>query len=93
VLADLKEKSKAVSGEIGEQESLISSILSKYHNGFEVKNVECKATYLDGEVTFTDALTGEIVEQRAMTEEEQLQLSEGRIDAEDIIRQASKEED
>ena len=41
---------------------------------------------------YVDKETGEILEERSMTQDEQLRLSDVRIDAEDIIRQARKEE-
>lgn len=80
--------------EANEKESeKVASIIAIYDKGYESKMVECVAKYEKGEATFTDVHTGEVVEQRAITEEEQLRLSGKSIDAEQIIRQASKEED
>lgn len=91
-LSDLQDKAKAIKEYIGTKHEEISSLCSKYRLGYESTWTECVATYNDGIATFTDEKTGEIVEQRPMTEAEQLQLSENRVDAEDIIRAASKAE-
>ena len=85
ITADYKEQ-------IEEQRDIISSCSAKARQGFEIKNVECSAIYKDGEATFIDK-EGVIVESRPMTEEEQLMLSNGRISAEDIIRESSRQED
>lgn len=90
-VADLKDRVKKLNEEIGEQYDIISNLCVKSDAGYESKMVECSASYHGIEVTFTD-INGEIVEQREMTAEEQLQLSEHRIDAENIIRQSEDEE-
>lgn len=90
---ELKIARESCKSECERQDEIISQCLARYRRGYDVKTCECFAKYENGEATFTDAKTGEIVEQRAISEEEQLQLSSNRIDAEDIIRQASDEED
>lgn len=90
-LSDLQDKAKAIKEYIATKHEEISSLCSKYRLGYESTWTECSVVYEKGEAIFTDA-NGEIVEQRPMTEAEQLQLTENRVDAEDVIRAASKAE-
>lgn len=92
-LANLQEQVKELKEGIAGLFGNIGDLCKKYQLGYESKWTECVVTYADGLATFTDAKTGEVVDQREITEEEQLSLSSNRIDAENIIRQASKEED
>lgn len=86
----LRQHKEEAKGKMQEQEDIISSCIATYRRGYESKMVECYATYDKDEVTFTNVQTGEIEEQRPITEAEQLQLSEHRIDAEQLIRADSK---
>jgi len=90
--AELQESIALIKKEIDDMHELQAKIYAKYRSGYDVQMVECSATYSGNEVTFTD-INGEIIEQREMTESEQLQLSRNAVDAESIIRQSSKEED
>jgi hypothetical protein len=53
---------------------------------------EAYVKYEDGVVKYIDRDTGELLETRPLSSEEQLNLSGTRIDAEQIIRQAREEE-
>lgn len=91
-LAGLQDSVKSLKEAIAGQYEIISDLCDKYRLGYESKWTECSVTYADGIATFVDK-NGVIVEQREISEEEQLQLNSGFTDAENIIRQASKEED
>ncbi len=86
-LVTLKEQTAAIKESIEQQYDIMSTLCANYRRGYVSRIVECEARYIDGEATFTDIKTGEIVEQRPITEAEQLQLNGNRVDAEDIIRQ------
>ena len=92
-IENLKERTKVLKEAVEQQQSIVASIVAVYDKGFEEKTVECYAKYENGEATFTDIKTGEIVEQRTMNDSEQMMLSTHAQDAEDFIRQANKEED
>jgi hypothetical protein len=64
----------------------------KLRNGYEEVQRECVISYEGNIIKFADKDTGEIVEEREMTEAEQMRLSGNMVDAEDIIRQARKED-
>lgn len=53
---------------------------------------EADVNYEKGIVKFLDKETGEIIEERPMTQDEQLRLNSIATDAEKIIRQARQEE-
>ncbi len=89
---ELDAHKETVKGIIKEQDMKISSAYAVYRKGYTTKLVECTVTYKDGEVTFVDK-EGVIVDQRAITEEEQLMLSENRVDAEVIIRADRQRQD
>jgi coenzyme F420-reducing hydrogenase alpha subunit len=86
----LKEHRDDVKTKVETQDDIISQCISTYRKGYTSKVMECSATYILGEATFTDK-DGVIVEQRPMTDSEQMMLSENRIDAESIIRQDNEE--
>jgi hypothetical protein len=75
------------------QNDIITNCIDVYRKGYTSKLAECSVKYNDGEATFTDMATGEIVEQRPMTEAEQLRLTSNFIDAEKIIRDSTKNEE
>jgi hypothetical protein len=54
--------------------------------------VQCRVTYDKNVAIFTDKETGEIVEKREMTEEEQLKLTSEWRDAEEVIRADSEKD-
>jgi hypothetical protein len=65
---------------------------SKYRKGYEEVQKECFVKYDGDKAIFTDKETGEILEERELTEAEQMRLSGKIVDAEDVIRQASEED-
>jgi uncharacterized protein YdcH (DUF465 family) len=67
----------------------ISQALANYKCGFIMENYECSVVYDKGMATYYDIKNGEKVDERPLTESEQLGLTENRIDAEKIIREAS----
>ena len=85
-----KEFDKKIKDEIAGQEGIMSDCAVRIRKGFEVIPVECAVTYKEKIVTFAEKSTGEIVEQREMTEEEQLHLTDKWVDAEKIIREDSE---
>jgi len=91
-LDQLKSVSAAIKAEIATQEGILHSCAEKLRSGYEMRPKEVSVNYDKGLVKYVDKETGEILEERSMTQDEQLRLSDVRIDAEDIIRQARKEE-
>ena len=89
---DLKEQIKPLKEAIDRENDNISQAIENRKAGFIMVNVECEARYEKNVASYYSVATGEKVLERDISEEEQLRLSENRIDAEDIIRQASKEE-
>jgi hypothetical protein len=87
----LKQHKDDVKDKCETQDDIISTCIATWRKGYTSKVIECSATYILGEATFTDK-DGVIVEQRPMNESEQMMLSENRIDAEDIIRNSNDEE-
>jgi hypothetical protein len=89
--AELKAFASSIKDEIAGQESILNDCAARVNMGYEMTPVTCFVKY-DGKIaTFTNKETGEIVEQRELTEEEQLRLTSGWKDAEQIIREDSKE--
>ena len=91
-ILEQKEFDKKIKDEIAGQEVIMSDCAARIRQGVEIIPVECTVTYAEKVVTFTEKNTGEIVEQREMTEEEQLRLTDKWVDAERIIREDSKKE-
>ncbi len=89
---ELKSVSTAIKVDIAVQEGILHACAERLRSGYEMRPRECVVTYEKGTAVYADKNTGEIVESRPMTQEEQLRLSGKRIDAEQIIRQASEEE-
>ena len=89
--AAFKETKKLLEGEMSSIQMELHDHAKKFRDGYEEVKMDCFVSYNGNEVTFTDK-DGVIVEQREMTEAEQLKLSGKLIDAEDVIRQARKED-
>ena len=89
----LREYTKAEKGEIDALGGIISDCCERVRTGFISETYECAVTYEGTHITFTNVKNGEIVEQREMTEEEQLRLTSNRVDAEQVIRQARRKAD
>ena len=89
--AELKAFASGIKDEIAGQESILNDCAARVNAKYEMISVPCSVKY-DGKIaTFTNKETGEIVEQRELTEEEQLRLTSGWKDAEQIIREDSKD--
>ncbi len=85
--AELKEYTTAKKADIAEQGDVIHSNADKINANCEMTSVPCNVTYNGKIVTFTNKDTGEIVEERELTEEEQLRLASQWKDAEEVIRE------
>lgn len=83
---ELKEFKDQIKEDIEEQQGLIDMSIGSYRMGYIPENVECIVKYTDGKTQYVSVLSGEIIEEHETTEEEQLKLTEQRVDAEDIIR-------
>ena len=89
----LKSVTTAIKAEIAAQEEILHSCAEKLRSGYEMRPQEADVKYESGVVKYVDKDTGEILKERPMTKDEQLKLTEQATDAEDIIREASEEED
>jgi hypothetical protein len=87
-----KETRKQLEGEMSAIQDELHAHATSFRRGYEELRRECVATYEGTKVSFADKDTGEIVEEREMTEAEQMRLSGNMVDAEDIIRKAREEE-
>lgn len=77
-----------------EQERLnISRCCQLARDGFENVMHECTVKYEDGMTQFISVVSGEVVEEHKTTEEEQLRFSSNWKDAEEIIREDTREND
>ena len=92
-LEAIKTYKKQLENEIEMQQMVVDDCDEKTRSGYEMRPVECTLKYENNEVSYYRKDTGEFVESRPITKEEQLMLSGNRVDAEHIIRQARKEED
>ena len=88
----LKSVSTAIKAEIVTQEGILHNCAEKLRSGYEMRPKEVDVNYDKGIVKYVDKGTGEILEERPMTQDEQLRLSGARIDAEDTIREAREKE-
>lgn len=74
-LDQLKSVSTAIKAEIVTQEGILHSCAEKLRSGYEMRPREAGVDYAKGIVKYVDKETGEILEERPMTQEEQLRLS------------------
>jgi len=88
---ELKSITDSLKADISAQVAIMHSCAEKLRSGFSELPKECDVAYAKGMVKYVDKDTGEILEERPMTEEEQLQLSEHREDAESAIRREAAE--
>ena len=88
----MQKSSEEIKAEIAEQEGIMNKCAEKLRSGYEMRSRQCNVTYDKNIVKYIDKETGEVLEERPMTEDEQLRLTGQRIDAEQIIRQAREEE-
>jgi len=91
---ELKSVATTIKAEIAEQDAIIHGCAEKLNSGYEMQKVECSLKYENGKAIYIDR-NGVIVEERDMTESEQMHLVSGGkfTDAEDIIRADNKKED
>ena len=89
----LKSVTTAIKAEIAQHEAVLHTCTEKLRSGYEMRPKEVDIQYESGIVKYVDKDTGEIIEERPMTQDEQLRMTGTRIDAEDIIREASENED
>ncbi len=90
---ELKSISDSIKADISAQEAIMHSCGEKLRSGFAEVPKQCDVSYVKGIVKYIDKDTGEILEERPMTEAEQLELSDHREDAENLIRRDRQNED
>ncbi len=91
-MEELKSVATTIKADIAIQEGVLHSCAEKVRSGYEMRPKEVGVNYEKGMVKYVDKASGEILEERPMTEDEQLRLVGKRVDAEQIIREASAEE-
>jgi hypothetical protein len=89
---ELKDFKKEAEARMSEQDAIIDSACQNYRQGYLPENVDCVVKYNGNIATFYDVKTGEKVDERPLSDEEQLRLARNRVDAEDIIKEFSKDE-
>lgn len=72
---ELKSVSTMIKAEIATQEGILHSCAEKLRSGYEMRPREADVNYDKGIVKYVDKETGEIIEERPMTHEEQLRLN------------------
>jgi len=76
------------------QLTIIDECFGDYARGYSVESIECTVSYNGKVAEYYDAKNGEQIFGEPLEDGEQLEMTGGkRIDAEQIIRQASKEDD
>ncbi len=91
-MEELKSVTTTIKADIATQEGILHSCAEKLRSGYEMRPREADVKYEKGMVKYVDKDTGEILEERPLTQEEQMHLSETRVSAEQVIREASEEE-
>jgi uncharacterized protein (DUF2344 family) len=91
LVQELKDYTADKKGAIESERMNISRCCQLARDGFEQVTHECTVDYSDNITKFTDIHSGEIVEEHPTTEEEQLRLNGKWKDAEEVIREDSKE--
>ncbi len=91
-MEELKSVTTTIKADIAAQEGVLHSNAEKLRSGYEMRPKEADVKYEKGLVKYVDKETGEILEERPMTQDEQLKMTGVRTDAEKIIREASEEE-
>ncbi len=79
----LKSVSTTIKAEIATQEGILHSCAEKLRSGYEMRPREADVTYEKGLVKYVDKDTGEILEERPMTQDEQLRLNSVGADKEE----------
>jgi hypothetical protein len=88
--ADLDAYKKSINGEIAQHEANAGALKNKLRTGYEQVPIQCIVKYENGKALYINKSTGEFIEERAMTEQEQMKLAGGFTDAEQIIRADSE---
>ncbi len=88
----LKSVSTTIKAEIATQEGILHSSAEKLRSGYEMRPRDAVVTYDKGIVKYVDKDTGEIFEERPMTQEEQLRLNSKAPGAEEVPSQEKSEE-
>jgi hypothetical protein len=91
----LKAYAKEQKDLIDQQNAIAREALNSYRKGYFVKEVKATVAYDKNVATFYDVDTGEKVDERPMTEAEQLSLTSNRtvMDADEFVRRANAKED
>jgi len=89
---ELKSVTTTIKADIAVQEGILHGCAEKLRSGYEMRPKEADVKYEKGTVKYLDKETGEILEERPMTQDEQLRLNEHRVDAEKVIRDAREAE-
>lgn len=87
-----KETRKRLEGEMSAIQLELHDHAKMFRRGYEEIRKECTVKYDGNRAMFYDKDTGELVEDRELTEAEQMRLSGKAVDAEDVIREARKED-
>ena len=88
---ELKEYTKSKKEAIEVELTTISQCCQLARDGFENVTHECTVKYEGGNTQFMDIRSGEVVDEHPTTDEEQLRLNDKWVDAENIIRDSSKD--
>lgn len=84
---ELKSATTTIKADIAIQEGILHSSSEKLRSGYEMRQREALVVYKDGIAKFLDKETGELLEERPLSEDEQLRLTGKRVDAEKLVRQ------
>jgi|SRR5450759_255679 len=82
---------KTKQAEIASRDAEIEVIENKLRNGYEQTPIQCVVEYEDNKAKYYNKTTGEFIEERSLTEQEQMKLAGGWTDADKIIRAVSDE--
>jgi hypothetical protein len=83
---------KQVQAEISQHEATIGVLKNKLRTGYEKIPVQCIVKYDGGKAKYYRKDTGEFVDERPMSDHEQMNLAGGFTDAEQIIRADSEKQ-
>ena len=87
---NLEAYKEQVKAEIGQHEANLLVIKNKLRTGNEQTPVQCVVKYEDGKAKYYRKDTGEFVDERPMSDREQMSLAGGFTDAEQVIRADSE---
>ena len=90
--AEVKTFTTQAKADIARYEAEITGCKEKIRSGYENIGIPCTLKYEEGFAIYFKKGTGEIIEKRPMTDQEQMKLSGGFTDAEQIIRADSEKQ-